>query len=83
MTIRIFLTHYASPVGQSSIPTSAVVLSVITLIVEPERTVRCPGFNDEVVAAKVAPAGIAAVAPLKSTQMSVPGWGEKATIQIG
>lgn len=55
------------------------MLSVIILIVVPPLTVLEEGFRLEVVAVKVAPAGMAAVAPVKSTHTFVPGWNEKDT----
>jgi hypothetical protein len=63
------------------IPTSAEVLSVMIEILVPDLTVRAAGLSSEVVAASVAPTGIIAVAPEKSTQTFVPGWKLKAAHQ--
>jgi hypothetical protein len=63
-------------------PTSHVVSSVITLIVPPANTVLWPGFRLDVVAASVAPAGMAAVAPEKSTYTLPPGCVLNAAIQV-
>ena len=55
-------------------PTSTDVNAVIKLIEVPPGTFKEAGFISDVVEANVPPAGMAAVAPVESTQTVAPGW---------